>query len=148
MTSARTLALGATLLLASGCYTYVPAELSAVAPGEPVRVEMSREAMAQMLRSEESQVAHVGPLLRGTLTRRAPDEILVRVPVGNRLGQDVRIPAGEVLRVGKRRVSWAGTALTVGAGAGLAAFVVHYIMDGAVAVGRPPVEEPDNLRVR
>jgi hypothetical protein len=138
----------------SGCFSYVPTDLAAVTPGEPVKVELSRVALSNMLLAD-SLSTQVGPLVRGTLARRDRDDIFIRLPAdatyagprGADFGQDVRIPTGGVLQIGTRKVNWLGTGLTLGATAGAAVLLARYIMGGAQAGYLPTAAEPDNLRV-
>jgi hypothetical protein len=60
----------------TGCFVYVPAEVDAIAPGEVVRLVVTRSAAAELA---DVTLANA-PVVRGTLARREQDGLFVRVP--------------------------------------------------------------------
>ena len=136
-------ALGAGLLLASGCYNYVPTEVGAVPPGEDVRVQVTRagaEEFARITASNELRVEVRGEyegLQNGTLFLRIP---VVRDPTGLRppIQQVVRLPEAEVLAVDRRQLSVGKTAALVGVGVGAVGFLITQVFEVFSDSGRDP----------
>ena len=137
----------AAALLVSGCYGYVPVETGTVAPGERVRVELTRQGVADL--PAQIPVAADNALL-GTLTRAGADQIVVRVPLGvdrqamrsEVFGQDVTVAVAQIEDLWLRRFSPARTALTAAGGIAVAAGLFYTF--GAVAnesTSGPPPEE-------
>jgi hypothetical protein len=135
----------------TGCFVYVPAEVQTVPAGESVRVRVSRGAAADL--AEVMQT--VDPVLSGTLVRREPDRLFVRVPVATRreglanqrITQDVAIPTGEILDLEQRRKSGVRTTMFVGGTGLVAAAVIGLIVtDGRDRVIRND-GPPDEIRI-
>jgi hypothetical protein len=116
----RGVTLVATVLIASSCFRYVPAELGTLPPGDEVRIELTRVGFAQL--PELPNLS--GPDLNGTLVRSEPDRLFLRVPVNVRLDglvtqtvqQELAIPAGDIVQMEHRVLSRGRTALSVGGG--------------------------------
>lgn len=149
-------ALAAGVLVLSSCYAYVPADPDAVPLGERVRVHLSRSAMADMLlAAEDTAAAPVEPVVAGTLSRREGDVVFVRVPIPVEregflvapFGRDVRVPLAGILQLERRRLHGGRTALTAAGAAGLAAFVIYVIMDGAGGGAVPTPPGGENVRI-
>src|SRR5688500_18943978 len=148
----------ALLILTTGCYSYVPAEFTAVPLGEGVRVYLSREGQARLRAAGEDQIpglADEEPVVDGVLVRREASEFSLRIPVAQRqtgfiqstLDQQVTLPTTEVVQVRQRVVSRTKSALAVvGSTAAVGALLVT-IIKGA----RRPVDDeqplPDEMRV-
>jgi hypothetical protein len=119
----------------TGCYSYIPSEPAAVAPGERVRVFVTQQALASL---GELPVPE-GSVLNGTLVRAEPANLVLRLPVATRqtgfnmevLGQDVFIPSDQVLQLERREVNGAMTALLTVAGTAAIAGLIAMIISGA-----------------
>ena len=113
--------LGAVLL--SGCFTYVPVDRASVAPGQDVRVFVSRTGLAQLPEALASD-----RWVRGSLDAWDSGQLRLQVPirrsVDGYLGADIRealeIPVGDVLEVERREFSRGRTAAMVAVGAAVA----------------------------
>jgi len=126
--------LAVSALTFTGCFNYIPVELSTVPDGDNLRVAVTRRALADL---EEISLDAVSSLsIKGRLVRREDDGLFLRVPIGMRqegfhsapLGQDVRIPTAEILGIEQRRFDRVGTAALVVGTIGAGATVVLYIM--------------------
>jgi hypothetical protein len=128
------MALCAGLLVVPGCYSYVPTEISAVPPGDHVRLLVTRTGSEDLARITES--TELRPTIQGRFERVDGESLLLRVPVqrdptGMRpaIEQVIRVPAGEVLAADLRRFDKAKTGLLVAAGAGGVAFLLYQVFD-------------------
>ena len=138
---ARTLTLGLVALLSSGCFSYVPADIETVPPGEDVRLFLTQAGMAALDEADPDGTLLTGvtPIVQGEITRRDLDEVYVRIPITRRqvgfhssqLGQDVRIPTGEIVQIERRELNGVGTGLIIGGSTGLAASVILFIINDA-----------------
>ncbi len=139
----------ATIVLASSaCYRYVPIATAAAAPGEPVRVYVTREG-ADGLR-EVYEVDAAVPTLRGTIVGRDAGDLLLAVQVAQRqvgfqaigLEQNVRIPESEILATERRSLNGLATSAFVGVVAGGVAAILTLILESEGEPAQPP-PEPD-----
>ena len=97
--------------------------------------------------------------------RRAPEplddapgagELLLRVPVGQRqtgfvpsgLSQTIRVPTGEILSFERRELDKAATGLFIGAGVGIAATALIFILDPSGRGEPENTDPPDDLMLR
>lgn len=136
----------ATLVLCSACYRYVPIETASAAPGEPVRLYITR-AGADGFR-EVYQVDSAVPSLRGTIVGRDAGDLLLAVEVAQRqvgfqavgLEQTLRIPEGEVLATERRSLNGLATSAFVGVVAGGVATILTFILESE---GEPAPPDPD-----
>lgn len=148
MRSLRRAVLGV-VLLATGCYQYIPGRPASVAPGTQVRVRVSpdyvdRLRLAEVLASTENVVAgRVTPETGDTL------HLLVAVPAaggpqmsGPRLNQRLALPPGSVLELEVRRVDRRRTALLVAAGAAFVGAVLWSQFTGWFGGDTLPGEPP------
>ena len=136
-------ALAAALALstATGCFNYVPTEMAAVPPGESVRLFLTRAGVNAVNEggAEEALSVVSEPVLSGEFVRRAGDDLFLRVPTVRRqigfhstqLGQDVRVPAGEIVQIERREFSKAKTGLLVGGAAAVITGLVVFILNDA-----------------
>ena len=138
-------ATGAALVLGSGCFSYVPAELGAVPAGRDVRLELTRVGFAQLPEIPNRP----GPELAGRLVRQDPGQLLLRVPVAIRadgmvtgtVEQDVLIPATDIIRVERREFSRRRTGVVALGGVALLVGVIQAFGSGGPPVGQEP-EKP------
>lgn len=151
-TSARLGAvLAGTVLPLSACFSYIPADLDTVPPGENVRVYVTPQGMTDVA----ELALENGPVLRGMVVRKENESLFLRIPVATRqegfhmspIGQDVRIPTREIIQLEQRRLDRAGTGLLVLGTAGAAAAVIFLIMDAFDDGSRPEEPGPDESRV-
>src|SRR5687767_3474052 len=104
--------MSASVMVLTGCYSYVQAPLETVQAGTDVRVYLTREGLADL----PEVLEHNGPFLKGTLLRREDERVLVRVPIAARqdgfytstVGQDVSVAAGQIVQLERRRLDRAG----------------------------------------
>lgn len=130
----RRFALCAGLLLAPGCYSYVPTDMSLVPQGEHLRLLVTREGSQEVARIMDSN--ELRPTVRGQFMGRDDQSLLLQVPVSRdpegirqNINQVVRIPEGEVLTVDRRQFSKGKTALVVGGAVAAGAFLLTQIFD-------------------
>src|SRR6185503_9109641 len=102
----------------AGCYTYVPAQVSAVPPGNEVRVYLTRGAVAAL--PEDVAPTDLNRLfVDGRLMAEEQDSLLVGVRVGSRdpgtlssdLRQLIKVRTAEVVDLQARHFSKPRTAL-------------------------------------
>jgi hypothetical protein len=149
--TSKRVCLGAVALLCSGCFTYVPAEPSTVAPGEDLRVHLAREALAADLAGISNAPS---PIVDGRLMRRDADQLVLRVPAAvqstgiltRTLGQDVAIPESRVVLFERRELNRARTVLASAGGAAILAAVLVSFGVGVPNPELPPKTEPEELR--
>ena len=146
-----------TTVLATGCYSYVPAQFTAIPIGEGVRVYLSQDGVARLHEIAADAFPDLGdrPVLNGRLVRRDATEFSVQVPVGARqagfhqaeLDQQVTLPVSSLVQVEQKKVSGVRTGLALVAATAALATVTVTILSGA----RDPVSDggpdPDNIRV-
>ena len=119
---AKILPMAFTAFSLTACATYVPASVSELPIGGPVRIQVSRQAYTAL-----PQISDLpGNWFAGTLLRRSDSELVVHVPIalGSPLGQDVNIPMSGVVVGEVRSVSRVRTALAIGLGLGIVTGVI------------------------
>ena len=151
-----TLAAALTLSAATGCFSYVPTELGVVPPGESVRLYLTRAGLDAVNEGgiEEALSTVSEPVLSGEFVRRSEGDLFLRVPTVRRqigfhsaqLGQDVRVPAGEIVQIERRQLNKAGTGLLIGSTAAAITGLVVFILNDARQPDTPtppfdPVED-------
>lgn len=151
-----TLAAALVLSTTTGCFNYVPTEIGAVPPGESVRLYLTRAGVdaANEGGAEEALSVVSEPVLSGEFVRRTGDDLFLRVPTVRRqigfhsaqLGQDIRIPTGEIVQIDRQQLSKAKTGLLVGGATAAITGLVVFILNDARqpnSVNPPfdPVEE-------
>lgn len=143
------------ILASSGCYSYALIQPDAVAPGDGVRVLVTRQGAVEL--AEVTEVAWEQPIFDGTVLGVEDDDLLLQVPVGERqvgflssqLHQTVRVPTSEIVSFQRRQLNTTTTALAIGGAAGLATLLVVYIVSehrSGQGNGEPP--PPDDLLLR
>ncbi len=135
--------LAAVLVLSTtiGCFNYVPTEIGAVPPGESVRLFLTRAGVEAVNEggAEEALSMVSEPVLSGEFVRRTGDDLFVRVPTVRRqvgfhtaqLGQDLRIPANEIVQIERQEFSRAKTGLLVGGATAAITGLIVYILNDA-----------------
>jgi hypothetical protein len=153
MMSARTLTrplLAATVFASAGCYNYAQVEPSAVPPGVEVRVHLTREGTLPLM-----DVAPVtGTSVTGTLVGMSEGLARLYLPRGVRvegaatrtIGQEVTIPARDIVRIEERLLSRTRTALAIGGAAALI-IAVATGFDVGMPNSQQPRIPPDELRL-
>lgn len=136
-------ALAAALVLstATGCFNYVPTEIGAVPPGESVRLYLTRAGVEAVneVGNEEALSTVFEPVLSGEFVRQTDADLYVRIPTVRRqvgfhtaqLGQDIRVPAAEIVQIERQELSKAKTGLLVGGAAAAITGLVVFILNDA-----------------
>lgn len=109
---------GAVLVMVTGCYSYSPAQLETIAPGQAVRVRLTAEEAARL---EPIRVTDAR-LMEGVVVQRSGSELLMDSHVGSldpqrgtrSLIQRINVPVGEIQEVELRRLDTLKTGATVG----------------------------------
>lgn len=147
-----TLAVALVLSTTTGCFNYVPTEIGAVPPGESVRLFLTRAGVDAVNEggAEEAMSFVSEPVLFGEFVRRTGDDLFLRVPTVRRqvgfhtaqLGQDLRIPASEIVQIERQELSKGKTGLLVGATTAAITGLIVFILNDARQPdsGNPPVE--------
>jgi hypothetical protein len=141
----------AAALVCSGCFTYVPAALETVPPGDEVRVHLTRDGVAAQLAVASSQP---DPSVEGTLVGGDRERLVVRVPVARQttgiltqsLGQDVTIPANRIAQLERRELNRPRTGLAFAGGIGVLAVMLLSFGQGVPDPELPPRREPEEFR--
>jgi hypothetical protein len=138
----------AVTLLTLGCYAYAPAELSSVAPGQTVRIQITQAAAARIRDATEgaAPIGVDGLVVSGSLVGRDGGRFMVSVPAGvpasgladASLFQELDFSPSEIEKCELRRLDPVRTGLAVVGATGGAAGVVLGILSG----GREPVQNP------
>jgi hypothetical protein len=139
------------VLILSGCFSYIPAELGSVLPGEEIRLQMAAQGASDLATISGGR----GTSVAGMLVGIDAAAIRVRVPVGlmvegvttRSLAQEVVIPRSQISDVERRKLS---RPRTVGAVAGgVAALVAVVLAYGEIQENPeiPPVIVPDEIRI-
>ncbi|MYH49088.1 MAG: hypothetical protein F4020_02600 [Gammaproteobacteria bacterium] len=125
----------------TGCFNYVPTEIGAVPPGESVRLFLTRAGVDAINEAgnEEALSTLFEPVLSGEFVRRTDADLYVRVPTVRRqvgfhsaqLGQDIRVPAGEVVQIERQELSRAKTGALVGGTAAVLTGLIVFILNDA-----------------
>lgn len=142
-------------MLSSGCFHYVPTDLSTAAGGGDIRIHLTRE------RPDELQELFESPETGSTLGRIVElggDHLVVRVPLagpagvrapGPAVGRDVRIPLQAVDRVERRELDRLRTAaLAVGVIAAAVALLRGMGGEEGGTSQTPPVPPPESALLR
>ena len=127
--------LAASVILATGCYTYVPTRLESVQPGDPIRVRISPEAAERL---EPVRLTDLR-IMDGVVVDEASGELFLDTSVGRldrerggrAFTQRVNVSLGEILEVESRERDNLKTGALLGAlgvAAGLA--IVASLQDG------------------
>ena len=152
----------AALVLATttGCFNYVPTEIGAVPPGESVRLFLTRAGVEAVNQggTEEALSTVFEPVLAGEFVRRTGADLYVRVPTVRRqvgfhsaqLGQDIRVPAGEIVQIERQELSKAKTGLLIGGATAAITGLIVFILNDARQpdVANPPFDPVEDRRRR
>ena len=127
-------------LYLSGCYSYVPTELGELPVGKPVRVQLSRQAFADLPQISDRQ----GARLEGTLVRRSDADLTVHVPLslGSEFGQELTLPRNGIIQSDVKVLNRTKSALLVAGGVLFLASAVVGTNTGKPIVGNPNEYEP------
>ena len=138
-------------LILSGCFSYIPADLGSVSPGEEIRLRLATQGGSDLATISGGGGASVAGRLVGTdaaaIRLRVPVGLMVEGSTTRSLGQDVVIPRSQISDVERRELSRPRTVgVVVGGVAALLAAVFAYgqILDNPEI---PPVVLPDEIRV-
>ena len=153
-----TFAAALVLSTATGCFNYVPADIGAVPPGESVRLYLTRAGVDAVNEggAEEALSFVSEPVLSGEFVRRTGDDLFLRVPTVRRqigfhtsqLGQDIRVPAGEIVQIERQELSRSRTGLLVGGTAAAITGLIVFILNDARQPGTdsPPFDPVEDRR--
>ena len=143
--------LAAGVVLFSGCFSYVPAEIGAVPPGEQVRLFLTRECVEAVNQDgvEEAFSAVAEPILSGEFGRRTDADFYLRIPTARRqigfhsaqLGQDIRVPASEIVQIERQQLNMVETGLLVGGAAAAITGLIVFILDDARQTTEVPITD-------
>jgi hypothetical protein len=150
----RVLQIGGTVLLISGCFSYIPTELASVPEGQEVRLHLTRQGLADL----PDILNQAGLTLTGKLLESGDDRLLVRVPIAvqqdalvtRTLGQDLVIPARSIVQIERRALDRGRSALVLVGGAVAAAVAFASFRDSGPDGPGIPREpgEPEGMRAR
>ena len=128
----------------------MPTEIGAVPPGESVRLFLTRAGVDAINEAgnEEALDTFFEPVLSGEFVRRTDADLYVRVPTVRRqvgfhsaqLGQDIRVPAGEVVQIERQELSRAqdGRCWSGGTAAAITGLIVFIPERGPPTRGGQP----------
>ena len=124
-------------LYLSGCYAYIPTAVGELPVGKEVRVQLSRQAFADLPQISDRQ----GARLEGTLVRRNETALTIHVPlsIGSEYGQELTLPANGIIQSDVKLVSRAKSALVV-----LGGFAVFAVVLVGSHTGKPIVAGNEN----
>jgi len=140
----------------TGCFNYVPTEIGAVPPGESVRLFLTRAGVDAINEAgnEDALNTLFEPVLSGEFVRRTDADLYVRIPTVRRqvgfhssqLGQDIRVPTGEIVQIERQELSRAKTGALVGGTAAVITGLIVFILNDARQPDSPnppfdPVED-------
>jgi hypothetical protein len=138
-------------MLLCGCFSYVPAQLETVPPGQDVRVYLTRQGLAELPEMPDQSE----PFVTGTLVRREEQRVFMRVPVAriqqgfyqSEVGQDISFPAVEIVQLQQRKLNPVGTGFLIAGTAAATTALVFVIMDAFR--GEDPDDPPvvDEIRI-
>lgn len=127
----RILGLLAIVVVANGCFRYVPVQTGAVRPNEEVRVLLTDEAALRMAREFGAFTGQ----LEGQLAPHGPDSLALSVLIAQNyrgtslanVRQTLALGRGEVVEVRRRQLSTKYTVLATAGVVGGFAFMVHQL---------------------
>ena len=145
------LPLAALLLVSSGCFRYVPAQIEATPIGSNVRLLVTRAGTSEL--SEIMELDGDAPLVSGSIVGMEGDDLVLSVPVAqvqdgfmmSNLEQRVRVPAGEIVSLERRELNGLATGATIAGAAGAVAIVIAVISDARKGENPDPPDPPDDL---
>ena len=132
------------VLSGSGCYRYVPTQLSQLQPSEDVKVRITESALQRLIKDFSANTTE----LEGQISAEGPDSVSLSVQIARQyqgitlenVRQTLFLGRTEVVEVRRRELSRSRTALA--AGGALAVFVV--LVNSVIQQGDPdpPGEDP------
>lgn len=138
-------------LILSGCFSYMPADLASVFPGEEIRLQLVARGASDLA----AVSGDGGPSVAGMLVGTDTAAIRVRVPVGvvvegsmtRSLGQEVVIPRSQISDVERRELDRPRTVGVVAGG--VAALLAAVFAYGQLnpSPETPRVPQPEEIRV-
>lgn len=145
----RQVALLGLLAATSGCFRYIPADVTQTPMGSGARVVMTREGGDEL--RDVFPDAREGAPVRGTYAGTEGNDILLDVTVAQRqsgmasrpIQQRVRVPVGEVVSFERRELNTPATVSIIAAGAAALAGIVFIITDARQPEVSDPVVPPD-----
>ena len=145
----RSLLLFTSALTASGCFRYIPADVTQTPSGTGARIVMTREGGEEL--REVLPEARDGAPVRGTFAGADGDDLLLDITVAERqsgsatrsIQQRIRVPAGEVVSFERRELNGTATVLTIAAGAAAVAGLVFAITEARKGENPDPPIPPD-----
>lgn len=140
------------VLVASGCFQYVPAQLETTPPGTGVQVLVTRAGSDEL--REIMDVDLNAPVVRGTMVEMDDGDVVLDVPVGrlqegfmaSNIDQRVRVPAGEIVSFERRELNGFATGAAIGAAALGVGLVFAIINDALQGDDGDPPDPPDEFR--
>lgn len=139
-------------VLAAACHHYTPVDPADVAPGDELRVFMTRDAAAGLAPVVAADARRVD----GRLVRWGERRIVLRVPqvaepayaaYARRLSQEVRVAAADIVSVEVRELDRLRTGALAAAVAGAVGFALVELLSGESRPGEPtPPEPPQEIR--
>jgi hypothetical protein len=142
------------LPVSAACYSYVPAELSAVPDGALVRARITREQAQRV----EPFVGRELRVLDGVLVGSSADSVLLEVPAAARMAagggvqvlhQRVSLPRGGITEVELKRFNRGRTTLVIASGTAVIGLIVLDALDiGPGREGPPGGDGGTDMRIR
>lgn len=146
----RGLGLLAMLVMASGCYRYVPADLNVTPAGTDVRVLVTGDGLDEL--SQVTEVDASMPRVSGTVVGLEGRELILNVPIARRqegfvsgmIEQRIRLASDDIVSFERRElngtttvIATVGTAVVIG---GLFALLSQSLLGDNGDPGEPPDE--------
>lgn len=144
------------ILCLPACYTFVPAELESIAPGDQIRVFLTRDGVDRLGEAESEGIVDVSrPVVAGAVARSGTEGLSLRIPVATRqvgllrspLAQQVTLPRVSIVGVEARRLSRFRTAAAVITSTAVIGGVFLLIVRGGLNRTKAPPDYPVDARV-
>jgi hypothetical protein len=139
--------LTATILLLTGCFSYVPFDLGAASVGREVRIQLRPTAVTELSNPGAFSYSETGPMLEGTVTSVNADQLLITLPIfGRQAGlfpnapeAQVPVSVSQISIIQRRQLDRPKTLMAVG---GVLAAVTVMILAGAFNLQTDPAVVP------
>ncbi len=149
----RRLMLAGSVIAASGCYTFQPAELDDLNPGTSVRLRLTPESAEQLqeVRMTEER------LMDAAFVERRGNRLIFNTPVvamepgqgGRALNQVVALEPDGIRDIELKLLDRTRTTLALGAGlVAVGYFIAGQLQDGSGSESVPPGVIPESSRIR